>query len=43
MKLFCIKALLGATTLFLDITHSEIQKAKKIESIISYSTIKNGL
>jgi len=27
MKLFYIKALLGVTTLLLDFTHSEVQKA----------------
>ena len=33
MKLFYLKALLSVTTVFLDFTHSEVQKAKKIDAI----------
>jgi hypothetical protein len=32
MKLLYIKALLGVTTVLLDFTHSEIQKAQKIDT-----------
>ena len=42
MKLFYINALLGVTTVFLDFTHSEVQKAQKIDAIkLSHDRVKS--